>query len=695
MVRILDFVSVPDMPSCLLASRAILEATRSDHFWTRRMRIDAPWYWEAAEDGLLDAHREYNDVMTQALKPVELAKRGQRVDGLANRRRIWQVAQEVVRLYELADDPVATKPSVFEEDATCRYAVRVARPRSSELKKDTNFFFTTAADMTLTKRIQFHWSGAALCGISVAVGDTTSICGDCSSPAEARHDLVIAADDWLEKLVFNISTVDTSVYNSDVCRRDQFVSGVSCYTLSGKRHEFGDTQGSKRLFEPPPGKGIVGLRTELADGRFTRFAIIEHAAIPTKSRTLHDEKRLDFLWKNELPSRSLRFQGLQSGYWSGDGSWDLVPMELLKFGNTEEELSTLVGFGSSPDCRSLEVYREDGSKQRIGGNVEAMKTMRIDGPGGERVGGFKFVIGALCEGIVITTNHGRQAIFGKSNDNARTEHTPDPGFGLAGIYCSFNYNSNLLSSLALVQSPDFSAVDIDPASLMDETGLMWELQPPPPSWRSIGPVYGDQHRGAVAKTVDFSRPVTKIEGLLAAPQWLDLIELGGWTIHYGDGSDLEPTATFGHTSWVWPQQPDATVVDLRSMQRHESMAMFAGHDSDTVTPVAHATTDEEALSQASTWDLGASGEKLVAVTVWSGDYLNGIQFHSETGRSSPRWGKCGNEPAATIRIGGEESVVGLKVMLGTSRLGYVACCDVPQAVQAMGKPQDKSSLWPH
>ncbi|CAJ2509297.1 Uu.00g143230.m01.CDS01 [Anthostomella pinea] len=693
------YVPAEDLGSLLLSSRRIYEVTESNSFWSERMRIDAPWYWEKAEvlssTADHEKHREYIDVMMQALRPVEVAKRGGLVSGLANRQRIWQVSQEVVRLYELisplAAESSTTESSVFEEGAVCRYFPRVADQASTAFKADT-VFFSTVPDQHLSKSIELYWSNAgALCGLSISVGGSTSVCGDCSASAGTKDTLALPDDDWLEKLVLDVSSSPKTYEQNGVTRTkyDHFVSGITCYTLSGEQHQFGRTDGNKRLLEPLQGKGIVGLRTELADGIITRFGILEHVDGLTKHRAANDQKRLDLLWRGNLPPQHLRFSDFQTGYWSFDTVWDLAPMEQLMFGTTEMELATVTGFGASTDCRCFEVYRNDGSKQRIGTAGGPMKVMRIDGPGGERIGGFRLVVGALPVGITIITTRGRQSTFGKSRDNTSSVYRPDHGFGVAGIYCSFEYDSTpsrQMSSLSLIQSPDIGAPGADPRVHLDESGLAWEPRPPSPSWHDSGPVYGMKHpRGAVVVALDFSRPVTRIQGLLPAPEWLSIIELGGWTIDFGDDCHLEQSSTFGMTSEVWPNHPNATAEEFQAMKRFDRMAM-GGREVDSVPPLAHVRTDAEALAQPRTWELSPGDERLTSVTVWAGDYLHGIQFHSESGKSSPRWGKCGGQPAAHIRAGGDtELIVGLKVILGTHRLGRTACCDVPLGVQAMSK----------
>jgi len=69
--------------------------------------------------------------------------------------------------------------------------------------------------------------------------------------------------------------------------------------------------------------------------------------------------------------------------------------------------------------------------------------------------------------------------------------------------------------------------------------------------------------------------------------------------------------------------------------------------------------------------------------VWAKQFLHGIQFHSRSGHSSPRWGKCGGDPAGKIELGGIDHVMGVKVVLGKSRQGLHAASVRPLAVQAL------------
>ncbi|KAI7165458.1 hypothetical protein KC352_g26209, partial [Hortaea werneckii] len=138
-VAIADILPEKDLVSMMLASRAAYGATRSQSFWKRRLQQDAPWYWEAfstSSPSVINSYeKEYQKVMMQARRPVELAKRNQHVPGLANRRRIWEVSQQVLEMYAkicpLDPNITAEISSEFQEEARSHYFARVADQKES------------------------------------------------------------------------------------------------------------------------------------------------------------------------------------------------------------------------------------------------------------------------------------------------------------------------------------------------------------------------------------------------------------------------------------------------------------------------------------------------------------------------------------------------------------------------------------
>lgn len=695
LMQILESIPPSDLVPLMRASKAVHHATKQREFWRRRLLSDAPWMWEYHESSAAqetDWQKCYSTVMMHALNPLRTAASGATASGLANRKRIWQVGEQILQMYLEPNILTArnTSPAVFENGVLCRYLPIVADRKDAQFSSQAKFFFHRANEMQLAKNLKLKWTtNGALSGIRLETEAQEVTLGDFDTSPGTESDLDIQPDDWINKMILNISVVESWKTGTPPAEKSHYriaVTGVTICLLSGGTTVFGKREGCKRLLEPLPGNGIVGLKIQLAQGRITHLGLLEHSAGLTKARPSHDPKMLDLLWHDHLPSTELRFKDYYTGYWQNESRMDLVPMQALLFGSTDIEQSKVTGFSAAFRLRSFAIHRIDGSCEKIGSHEDPVKMFPIDGPGGERVAGFEITVGHLPVGLTLITTYGRQAVFGQRRNNARHGHTSDHGFGVAGLYASFEYGSSdmgkgQLSSLGLIQSPHVDRPPMNDVQLDDGNGLIWEPQTPPASWHTVGDVYGPKHNGEAAVCIDFSRPVEKITGLLPAPEWMAEIEIGGFTIRYSDDNKLEPSAHFGFTSEQWPTAETATPESLRAIQRYAGMTMVFTKEVDSGK--AHVLTDQDALNQPTTWSLGQRGEKIVAVTVWAGDFLHGLQFHSESGKESPRWGKCGGEPAGMIRAGGKERIVGLKVIMGTKRLSMTASQLTPQAVQAM------------
>ncbi|CZT20359.1 uncharacterized protein RCC_06218 [Ramularia collo-cygni] len=678
--KILDLTPQEDLVPFMKASGTIRRITEPEKFWKHRLQLDAPWLWEMKNDDTRNWKERYNAVMMQAFKPMREAEKGSHVSGLANRKRIWHVCEQILQLYQ--ESGASLRPqqttSEFEDGVVGRYLPIVATQKESKFRGETAFFFDKASDMHSAKQLRLKWTeSGALCGIQVSTdcGTATLGAGDSSSGTESVLDMT--ADDWIEKLVLNISLVEEK-------HQRIAVTGVTIWQLSQAVTVLGSDKGYKRLLEPLPGNGIVGLKTQFAEGIITHLGLLEHPAGLTKLRSAIDNKISKLLWKHHLPSTDLRFKDYHFGYWTCDTKWDLTPMETLIFGSTDAEQSTMTGIGATADLGYFEIHRSNGSSARVGQRDGPIKVFPIDGPGGERIDGLEIIVGPLPVGLTLVTTHGRRGVFGKRYDNNRHVETSEHGHGVAGLYCSFGYNStgkDRLSSLGLVLSPHIDRPPMNHPLPAETNNLIWEPKAPPPSWHAVGKLYGPKHQGEISVLIDLSRPIKKIEGLFPAPNWLDEIEIGGFTIHYSDHNPLEQSTHLGFPPKQWPTSDTASSKDLAKMERHPGMAI--GSWGETDTGKSHVSTDEEALHQPTTWDLGDDGDTIDSVSVWAGEYLHGLQFHSKGGEDSPRWGKCGGEPAGRIKAGGEERIVGLKIILGSQRLGFTAPAMSPLAIQGM------------
>ncbi|KAJ3850994.1 hypothetical protein EV368DRAFT_84005 [Lentinula lateritia] len=190
-----------------------------------------------------------------------------------------------------------------------------------------------------------------------------------------------------------------------------------------------------------------------------------------------------------------------------------------------------------------------------------------------------------------------------------------------------------------------------------------------------------------------TEPIPKISGLLAAPEWYDIVELGGFIVTYVDGS----TCYVGMPTDQWREVKDAESAPV-VVKRHEGMSRGVGEADEGV--VAHVTTAEARVQNRDTgpgacWDLGPKGACISMITVWAGKYHNGVQLHTVDGRASPRWGKCGGRKSTVITTDASSPqnsdvvtvahsrAVGVKIYLDSHRDHHNASDARPVGLQAL------------
>ncbi|KAF1983917.1 hypothetical protein K402DRAFT_152044 [Aulographum hederae CBS 113979] len=298
-----------------------------------------------------------------------------------------------------------------------------------------------------------------------------------------------------------------------------------------------------------------------------------------------------------------------------------------------------------------------------------MKFFPIDGKGGEQVIGVETFKRNGFSYLRLVTNYRRQVVFGTETDLPSATHTAKPGCIIAGLFVSYPVkwpeigHSQLtlhprLLSVSVVsipaegtdhQTPAEARVDFD--ALKDSDGNCWEPCPPPPNWIAVGTAIGqNSHSECIATFIDFSRPIARIYGLLAATNWSD----GGFVIRFADGE--------------------------RQFHGYPEID-FSNESQDT----GHAILDEEAISREMVWELGKESKKINKVDLWMGrspkkwskhPILGGIEFYAEDGISSRRWGNCDGKPIYSVEKGGKAKVVGLKLLVNLTE-------DCPIAAQAL------------
>ncbi|KAL1684146.1 hypothetical protein EV122DRAFT_285891 [Schizophyllum commune] len=424
------------------------------------------------------------------------------------------------------------------------------------------------------------------------------------------------------------------------------IKGVIIRRLSAEPVVFGDMSGHRRLTVVQEGHTLVGLRGEASNGMISRVGLLELPELLGPQRRPAPDA--------SVPNAPLACHPSKFGYWIEAS--DLEPFYPLYLGRTEDEFAALTGIAVGNNSLGIAVYH-DGKVSGSAGKLEEgfTKYFPIDGKGGERVIGFALTSGALVDGFKVVTSRRRQAIFGRTGRIADsvTSTAADPCV-LTGLYCSYGYESgkeSLLSSVSVLKGPGSS--ETADFTHFERDQCMWEPSPPPASWKPSVPAFGVFEDGNHAVFLDLLKPVKGIKGLLAAPKWVDVVELGGFVIRYVDGTDVY----VGLPSSIWSQLDDDK--PLKKLPRHQHMSTSLGPMKPPELP-AHVKDDEEVRAQnrdGAVWRLGEEGERIEKVAVWEtgSGRIDGMQFYSETGKASLRWGKCGGQPTGEITASDSKS----------------------------------------
>jgi len=232
----------------------------------------------------------------------------------------------------------------------------------------------------------------------------------------------------------------------------------------------------------------------------------------------------------------------------------------------------------------------------------------------------------------------------------------------------------------------------------DDDGRFWVSAPPLQDWEPSGKVCGSTDGEAVT-WLDLTDSIARIEGLYAAPADREVFDLDGIRIiprtaeeellnsendpslgrylgsvteeellnsendpflgrYLGSGPKKPKTENFD--PWRREQEkttvigtPPAPLHEQCNIQPTSKRFSYSANVSDGVEIKSDA--EDGALPRPE--DAGTYGypwrvpmQKLTGLTVWSGTYLHGFQFHAGSGASSPFWGKCGGRPTARWNV---------------------------------------------
>ncbi|KAI1296218.1 hypothetical protein F5Y03DRAFT_370805 [Xylaria venustula] len=461
-----------------------------------------------------------------------------------------------------------------------------------------------------------------------------------------------------------------------------------------------------RLFTPADGKSLVGICGSSKGNRISSFGLIQcDGDRGLRRRSVNDELTRSLSWRNGLPSPHIRvlpdsLRALTSAQLKS------LRMEALLFGTDEQHddpatiATRLVRISASGDANRIELTfaGDSGRKiQTIGlDNKGPLKSMDIDGPGGESVvsvlmppmpnenADFEWHVPRWFS---VVTNRGTQGIFGQqANIEEACPIAPPPGFDVVGLFLSPAFMQYWTLGALIAPATSYSTPMPSLKVSRDEQGRIWDPQPPPLSWSLCEPSVGsddierrsfnpeitkhddESKRNETATYVDLAEPVVCFRGLLAAPEWCHLDQLGGFEVQFENGI----------SRFIGMPLDDNRIplVENVSYEDFRAGVTTVVVDGPRINgSKVHVKTKSELQRQNSGpgkewYPCGNEGARISAIHIWGSGYLHGIQFEMENGKRSPKWGKAGGEPSISFRTDianeGKNSILGLKRSLAYS-----------------------------
>lgn len=266
---------------------------------------------------------------------------------------------------------------------------------------------------------------------------------------------------------------------------------------------------------------------------------------------------------------------------------------------------------------------------------------------------------------------------------------------------------NILSMLSV---PGVNESHLMRPAERDENGLIWESGSPPSDWMPMGSVRGCSEAATIVTWLDLTKLFSQVEGLVGAPLNVDLLDLDGirllpvetslkptkddrMKLIEAQGAAISigtppVRSSLLHDKAISPacrgycwgyvdytgyegQRSSGAIPHARCKGTKDQIIpacekfgysvkdsgypVYESDKADGAVPHVKLTywphlpdirggTGEDAATLETEWPI--PGHKIRRVTIWSGTYLHGFQFHGRSGEDSPKWGKCGGTPSA-------------------------------------------------
>ncbi|VUC20918.1 unnamed protein product, partial [Clonostachys rosea] len=671
------------------ASPAFANIQLSNGFWKKRVQDDMPWLWDMptftdSEIATIDWKQTYHK-----LDLASLPSSGPKVQihGLSNRRRIWeQICPNFFKPYsELQSNLLAwgAMEAPVLRDACEPEATGWGGPGNYPWKLTTETLLDMFHELPDAKPvITADWTdeGYLVDLHARQEKDLHAII------AKDKRDMVpIPDDDWLTGFI--IHTREVGVEDGQAKRR---IFGLDVLFAKQLPVRLGSSEGDKRLFYVKEDNFIVALKTSRsADGLLVQLGLIEQplsfaedsSRIVDTLRDSYSTSTMEYLWWRELPPTYVRLSEPRVNRFRVSGFKDKAPMDLLMLGTSDEELADITSISADICLGGMEVTYGHQASRKIGNRLQAMKSLSIDGKGGERIVLVYATLQDEPDSLTILTNRGRTLAVGRSLDDAKSDRLDviDNGAQLeiCGFYGCWQSNGNdpsdtLLRSIGTVGSVDLGYVDTDtlPVLPRDAKNFTWEPSMLPPSLRESGTVWGS-HDGTnlhlpIVNRIDCSRPLTEVRVTLT---------------HSSEGSTVAPITAIAFKYADGDEEsvgPDRFPEDATCLGNTCRLGSSDGEQLDLV-PHYHQQT----------WKV--DGKKLTSLKFWrhSSMYIAAIQLVVEGQAESPVWGywqvDTDELQLSEMRFAGEGGgrAVALKMYSGKIRRGGYHNDDVVVGIQEL------------
>ena len=428
----------------------------------------------------------------------------------------------------------------------------------------------------------------------------------------------------------------------------------------------GDSDGDQRLIHVDRKQFSVGfIGHGSSGGAVSKLALLQQSTtnvpwvdrISDQNAANYNMDAMRYLWRPQLPPAGLRLTSHATGYWCFDFQSDISPMEALVFATCEEEASEMTTLCADIQFGGFEVRYSSLPRRTVGPRHHAMKCLRIDGRGGERISSVFLTVAHIVAGIRFVTNWGRQMVIGRPSNNERRYSSADldgENAVLAGIFCNWGERATPKSRLDAVGvfsrtgQPSVTGENSD--GNFDSHGFFWEPSPPLAPFIEAGKIWGQHDRtdrrtrnrtlrapdeGSTICWLDCRRPLTSVRVTLCHGSSHNHIPLSAVTLQYADVVSKEACSesTVGPSCFTKPS-------DNEGMNGYPwCWCAYGSKRKEEMEAKSHFTQE--------TWQ--PDGAKLGSLRVWLDDSrLSAIQLVSADGRESPIWGYTDGESDGVI-----------------------------------------------